>query len=363
MTSQTRPSQPQPAKQYAGSRCVTLDYASVRNLAQPVEQEKDPFKVKLLPGLGVKKRGSMRKQKDEEEPELMEEPRLLTTAKAHIQEHHSDIQSETEMSNFLGLSSFLNSREVTPNNPLTGTLHRKRNAPSQKNKLNSISSELFDIQSNPEEQVDRISSKFKNRDFRLHECIIGQSEVVYQHVFGRERTINPKLIHLWKDCLSHEDKSEIYLPVSDTHKVDIPYSNCRIYAINEIEKGFKEIYGVGKQRSLKIGEEAIILDGINRYLNICSKDVLKISRKDFDIIENILSDCKLQEMENFPYCMKQVETHFKLMATKWKYSGKLDHSDRIVESALIMGKNNFLDLNKTNILTGYLLRNSNLAEL
>jgi hypothetical protein len=53
---------------------------------------------------------------------------------------------------------------------------------------------------------------------------------------------------------------------------------------------------VGKNRSLKIGEEAIILDGINRYLNICSKDVLKISRKDFDIIENILADCKLQEM-------------------------------------------------------------------
>jgi len=67
------------------------------------------------------------------------------------------------------------------------------------------------------------------------------------------------------------------------------------------------------------------------------------------------------ELENFGMCMRQIETHFKLMATKWKYSGLLDHGDRIVESALIMGKNNFLDLNKKNILTTFLLKNSNNA--
>jgi hypothetical protein len=62
-------------------------------------------------------------------------------------------------------------------------------------------------------------------------------------------------------------------------------------------------------------------------------------------------------------CMKQVETHFKLMATKWKYSGELNMNDRIVEAAIIMGKNNFLDLNRQNILTGYLLKNSNLNDI
>jgi len=41
-------------------------------------------------------------------------------------------------------------------------------------------------------------------------------------------------------------------------------------------------------------------------------------------------------------CMKQIEIIFKLMATKWKYSGEIDHTDRVVESALITGKNNFL---------------------
>jgi len=61
--------------------------------------------------------------------------------------------------------------------------------------------------------------------------------------------------------------------------------------------------------------------------------------------------------------MRQIETHFKLMATKWKYSGMLNMNDRIVESALIMGKNNFLDLNKSNVLTNFLLRNSNISEI
>lgn len=61
--------------------------------------------------------------------------------------------------------------------------------------------------------------------------------------------------------------------------------------------------------------------------------------------------------------MKQAETHFKLLATKWKYSGVLSSKDKLMESALMMGKNNFLDLTKDNPLTEFLLQNSNLEEL
>lgn len=77
--------------------------------------------------------------------------------------------------------------------------------------------------------------------------------MVYRHVFCKDRQINPKTILAWKDCLSHEDKTEIYLPVEGS-KVEIPYTSSRIYQLNEIEKGFKEIYGTGKNRSLSIGE-------------------------------------------------------------------------------------------------------------
>lgn len=51
------------------------------------------------------------------------------------------------------------------------------------------------------------------------------------------------------------------------------------------------------------------------------------------------------------------------MATKWRYSGALDLNDRIVEAALLMGKNNFLDLSRHNALTAFLLTHSNINDL
>ena len=62
-------------------------------------------------------------------------------------------------------------------------------------------------------------------------------------------------------------------------------------------------------------------------------------------------------------CMKQAEAHFKLLATKWKYSGKLNLADKMLETALLMGKNNFLDLSRTNVLTAYLLQHSNINDI
>lgn len=112
--------------------------------------------------------------------------------------------------------------------------------------------------------------------------------------------------------------------------MEIPYTSTRLYQLNEIEKGLIEIYGVGKNRSLTIGEESIIIEGIERYLKLCTRDPLKIGRKDFDIIATILRECKMEELEGLPMCMKQVETHLKLMATKWRYSGNLNLFDRIV---------------------------------
>lgn len=95
--------------------------------------------------------------------------------------------------------------------------------------MNSVTSELFDIQSNPEEE--RAQLRHKHKDFRLFDVIRGQSEVVFRFVFGRERAINPKTVVAWKDCLTHEDKSEIYLAV-DEGKVEIPYTSTRIYQLN-----------------------------------------------------------------------------------------------------------------------------------
>lgn len=49
--------------------------------------------------------------------------------------------------------------------------------------------------------------KIKKPDFRLYDTLLGQGDIVYAYVFGKNKNINPKLIKMWKDCLNHEDKA------------------------------------------------------------------------------------------------------------------------------------------------------------
>jgi hypothetical protein len=50
------------------------------------------------------------------------------------------------------------------------------------------------------------------------------------------------------------------------------------------------------------------------------------------------------------------------MATKWRYSGLIDIKDKLFDTAIVVGKNNFIDLGKKNILSDYLLKNSNIND-
>lgn len=57
--------------------------------------------------------------------------------------------------------------------------------------------------------------------------------------------------------------------------------------------------------------------------------------------------------------MKQVELIWKILATQWRYSGKLDPNNKLLEGALINGRSNFIDLRKDGPITNYLLSFSN----
>lgn len=57
--------------------------------------------------------------------------------------------------------------------------------------------------------------------------------------------------------------------------------------------------------------------------------------------------------------MKQIELLWKVLATQWRYSGQLDSKNRLLESALINGRSNFLDLRKENAVTAFLLNSRN----
>lgn len=61
-------------------------------------------------------------------------------------------------------------------------------------------------------------------------------------------------------------------------------------------------------------------------------------------------------------CYRQIEGHFKIMATRWKYDNLDNKSNRMFETAIISGKNNFVDLSKHSVLAEYLMKNSNKDE-
>jgi len=47
------------------------------------------------------------------------------------------------------------------------------------------------------------------------------------------------------------------------------------------------------------------------------------------------------------------------MATRWKFIESKKKIDRVLELALIGGRNNFIDLSKSGILAEFLLKHSN----
>ena len=62
--------------------------------------------------------------------------------------------------------------------------------------------------------------------------------------------------------------------------------------------------------------------------------------------------------------MKQVELLWKVLATFWRYSGKLDlQNNKVLESALVNGHSNFIDMHKETPVTRFLLAGSNIDDL
>ena len=64
--------------------------------------------------------------------------------------------------------------------------------------------------------------------------------------------------------------------------------------------------------------------------------------------------------------MKQLECHFKIMATRWRYSGRLNLTNKNTEKAIntAQSRGHFLDLNKReHPLVKYLLRYSTITKV
>ena len=88
-----------------------------------------------------------------------------------------------------------------------------------------------------------------------------------------------------------------------------------------------------------------------------------MGRKYYDIMNEILLNSRLTELEHYPVCLKQVELLWKVMATRWRYSGSLNLKDKQVETALLIGRSNFFEITKQTPLINFLLSHSNYKEV
>ena len=86
-----------------------------------------------------------------------------------------------------------------------------------------MSSDLYEIESEGSLKEDNDEQIFEQ--LVMENRMSGLSDAVYICAIGKERKVSEKLLHNWKECLFHEDKTEIY---GD----DAKYTHPKIFAIN-----------------------------------------------------------------------------------------------------------------------------------
>lgn len=123
----------------------------------------------------------------------------------------------------------------------------------------------------------------------------------------------------------------------------------------------EKLYGYGINRRLKPGEEATVMENIRKILEKCEKNPEFFQYSVNTAVKKIFKKCDLENLMHFPLCYKQVETHWKIMATRFRCSGDLFLKNRKFERILSssQAKNHFVNLNQENsILAAYLLKYS-----
>ncbi|KAL4488475.1 hypothetical protein ABPG72_013043 [Tetrahymena utriculariae] len=167
----------------------------------------------------------------------------------------------------------------------------------------------------------------------------------------------PELLKKWISCLPIEERMEIekdktYFPVP--HRL----------MMHQIDQGLNEMYGTGKNRILRPGEEATIIETISRFLSDCQNiDIFhRIATSNVNsILQYLLKICDLFNLVEFPLAMKQIECHWKIMATRFRCSDKMPSDHKLFEKYVYMAhlRGHFFQLQKQdNPLVTYLLKYS-----
>ncbi|CAD8085740.1 unnamed protein product [Paramecium primaurelia] len=171
-------------------------------------------------------------------------------------------------------------------------------------------------------------------------------------------------INLVKEYVSESNQFNIKWEESEKITKNIPKKLLEKYVTSDdtslylessrfkIERNFNQIYKSGKFRWLYPGEEAAIIEGIESFLNCCSKKISLLMMSIQKILKTIITQKRLEYLYNYPICMKQIEAHWKIMATIFK----LKQYNRIYKNQVTnklwkdiqASKTLFLDLNLEN---------------
>ncbi|CAK92763.1 unnamed protein product (macronuclear) [Paramecium tetraurelia] len=171
-------------------------------------------------------------------------------------------------------------------------------------------------------------------------------------------------INMVKEYVSEINQYNIKWTESEKITKNIPKKLLEKYATSDdtslylessrfkIERNFNQIYKAGKFRWLYPGEEAAIIESIESFLNDCQKKISLLMMSIQKILKTIIIQKRLEYLFNYPICMKQIEAHWKIMATIFKLKQQHRHYKNQVTNKLWKdiqaSKTLFLDLNLDN---------------
>ncbi|CAD8177997.1 unnamed protein product [Paramecium pentaurelia] len=181
-----------------------------------------------------------------------------------------------------------------------------------------------------------------------------QPDVILQYLPQGQEFINKNnksILQAWIPTLSQEERKQI-----EKNKKNFPIPRNITY--NEIMDGLNKLYGKGKNRRLWPGEEALLMETIRLYIDkVLQNPRLLMQSVAFTLLQ-IITISGLTEIANYKLCMLQLECHWKMMITRFRYSGNKElnkkHWQHWLELAQLRG--HFLNLHTDNVLTQYLLK-------
>ncbi|CAD8148736.1 unnamed protein product [Paramecium octaurelia] len=181
-----------------------------------------------------------------------------------------------------------------------------------------------------------------------------QSDIILKYLPEAQKFLNKanqQILQNWIPTLPQDERKQIeknkkYFPIPR----NIPF--------HEILDGLKVLYGQGKNKRLWPGEEALLMETIRLYIEKIVQNPKLLLHSVAFTLQQIIKLAGLEEILNYKLCMQQLECHWKMMITRFRYSGLAELNKKSwqywLEQAQLRG--HFLNLQNDNLLTQYLLK-------